>query len=241
MSLQHITIDEARQLRRLWNNMHRKLEATENYYNQNHVEFNNNNMPILKLRANAQQRAFRANTREAQRAQRVVTKYVENLQRKYGIARRNVHNNFSRYLHGIPGSRITQANIRRILHLPLTTGNRGQMLPGINETFRNLRNAGVPARNAMRNVLKQTTAAGLRGVVAVRTLQRAFRAKRAAKKNPLHIEMNALRRVPISGIRVNNGNVRPLKPSDIAKARKYLKEQGVRMVIPRSTPRRRAI
>lgn len=89
----------------------------------------------------------------------------------------------------------------------------------------------------MRNVLKQTTAAGLRGVVAVRTLQRAFRAKRVAKKNPLHIEMNALRRVPISGIRVNNGNVRPLKPSDIVKARRYLKSQGVKMVI--STPRRR--
>jgi len=78
----------------------------------------------------------------------------------------------------------------------------------------------------MRNVLKQTTAAGLRGVVAVRTLQRAFRAKRAAKKNPLHIEMNALRRVPISGIRVNNGNVRPLKPSDIAKARRYPERTG---------------
>jgi hypothetical protein len=114
---------------------------------------------------------------------------------------------------------------------------RGQ----INETFRNLTGNNVPAKNAMRNVLKQTTNAALRATLAVRTLQRAFRAKRAAKKNPLHIEMNALRRVPISGIRVNNGNVRPLKPSDIAKARQYLKNQGVRMVIPRTTARRRAI
>ena len=236
MSLQHITLDEARRIRRLWNNMHRTLGATERYYNQN-VEFNNNNMPIFKVRADSQQRAFRVNSREALRAQRALTNYTENLQRKYGIARRNVHNNFSRYLYSIPGSRLSQANIRRILHSPLTTGNRGHMRPGINEAFRNLRSAGIPARNAMRNVLKQTTAAGLRGVVAVRTLQRAFRAKRAAKKNPLHIEMNALRRVPISGIRVNNGNVRPLKPSDIAKARRYLKEQGVKMII--STPRRR--
>ena len=240
MSLQHITIDEARKIRRLWNEMHLTLEATEKYYNQN-VEYNSNNMPIFKVRSNAQQRALRVNSREALRAQRALTNYTENLQRKYGITRRNVHNNFGRYLRSIPGSRLSQANIRRILHLPLTAGNRGQMRPGINEAARNLRSAGIPVRNAMRNVLKQTTAAGLRGVVAVRTLQRAFRAKRAAKKNPLHIEMNALRRVPISGIRVNNGNVRPLKPSDIAKARKYLKEQGVRMVIPRSTPRRRAI
>jgi hypothetical protein len=111
------------------------------------------------------------------------------------------------------------------------------MRRGINEAVRNLTRIGIPRRNATRNVLKQTTAAGLRGTVAVRTLQRAFRAKRVAKKNPLHIEMNALRRVPISGIRINNGNVRPLKPSDIAKARRYLKEQGVKMVI--STPRRR--
>lgn len=236
MSLQHITLDEARKIRRLWNNMHRTLGATERYYNQN-VEFNNNNMPIFKVRANAQQRAFRVNSREALRAQRALTNYTENLQRKYGITRRSVHNNFGRYLYGIPGSRITQANIRRILHLPLTTGNKRQMRQQINETVENLINKNIPARNAMRNVLKQTTAAGLRGVVAVRTLQRAFRAKRAAKKNPLHIEMNALRRVPISGIRMNNGNVRPLKPSDIAKARRYLKEQGIKMVI--STPRRR--
>jgi hypothetical protein len=89
----------------------------------------------------------------------------------------------------------------------------------------------------MKNVLKQTAAAGVRAVVAVRTLQRAFRAKRIAKKKPLHNQMNALRRVPISGIRVNNGNIRPLKPSDIAKARQYLKEQGFREVL--STPRRK--
>lgn len=235
MSLQHITLDEARKIRRLWNNMQRTLGATERYYNQN-VEFNNN-MPIFKVRANAQQRAFRVNSREALRAQRALTNYTENLQRKYGITRRSVHNNFGRYLYSIPGSNITQANIRRILHLPLTTGNKRQMRQQINETVENLINKNIPARNAMRNVLKQTTAAGLRGVVAVRTLQRAFRAKRAAKKNPLHIEMNALRRVPISGIRMNNGNVRPLKPSDIAKARRYLKEQGIKMVI--STPRRR--
>ena len=235
MSLQHITLDEARKIRRLWNNMQRTLGATERYYNQN-VEFNNN-MPIFKVRANAQQRAFRVNSREALRAQRALTNYTENLQRKYGITRRSVHNNFGRYLYGIPGSNITQASIRRILHLPLTTGNKRQMRQQINETVENLINKNIPARNAMRNVLKQTTAAGLRGVVAVRTLQRAFRAKRAAKKNPLHIEMNALRRVPISGIRMNNGNVRPLKPSDIAKARRYLKEQGIKMVI--STPRRR--
>ena len=239
MSLQHITLDEARKIRRLWDNMHRTLGATERYYNQN-VEFNNN-MPIFKVRANAQQRAFRVNSREAQRAQRALTNYTENLQRKHGITRRNVHNNFGRYLYGIPGSRITQATITRILHLPLTAGNRGQMRRGINEAVRNLTSIGIPRRNATRNVLKQTTAAGARAAVAVRTLQRAFRAKRIAKKNPLHIEMNALRRVPISGIRMNNGNVRPLKPSDIAKARQYLKSQGVKMVIPRSTPRRRAI
>jgi hypothetical protein len=239
MSLQHITLDEARHLRRLWNNLHRKLTATEQYY-QN-IEFNNNNTPIFRVRANIRPTAFRANTREARRVQANLESYIQQLTRTHGVTKRNVHNNFSRYLYGIPGSRITQSNIKRILHLPLTTGNRGQMRPGINETFRNLRSAGIPARNAMRNVLKQTTAAGLRAAVAVRTLQRAFRAKRAAKKNPLHLEMNALRRVPISGIRMNNGNVRPLKPSDIAKARKYLKEQGVRMVIPRSTPRRRAI
>jgi hypothetical protein len=115
------------------------------------------------------------------------------------------------------------------------------MREDINETVRNLTRNGIPRANATRNVLKQTTNAGLRATVAVRTLQRAFRAKRAAKKNPLHIEMNALRRVPVSGIRMNNGNVRALKPSDIAKARQYLKNQGVRMVIPRTTPRRRAI
>ena len=236
MSLQHITLDEARKIRRLWDNMHRTLGATERYYNQN-VEFNNNNMPIFKVRANAQQRAFRVNSREAQRAQRALTNYTENLQRKHGITRRNVHNNFGRYLYGIPGSRITQATITRILHLPLTAGNRGQMRRGINEAVRNLTSIGIPRRNATRNVLKQTTAAGARAAVAVRTLQRAFRAKRIAKKNPLHIEMNALRRVPISGIRMNNGNVRPLKPSDIAKARQYLKEQGFREVL--STPRRK--
>jgi hypothetical protein len=186
-------------------------------------------------------RSFRVNARQSQKAQANLNNYIEKLQRNRGIARRNVHNNFSRYLYGIPGTRVTQATVKRILHLPLTRGSRIAARETINETVRNLTNIGIPRATATRNVLKQTTAAGLRGVVAVRTLQRAFRAKRIAKKNPLHIEMNALRRVPISGIRINNGNVRPLKPSDIAKARRYLKEQGVRMVIPRTTARRRAI
>jgi hypothetical protein len=232
MSLQHITLDEARQIKRLWNAMHRGMQETEKHYERL--------TPYTRVK-NMNPRSFRVNSREALKAQRELTNYIENLQRTHGVTRRNVHNNFSRYLYGIPGSKITQANIRRILHLPLTTGNRGQMRGQINETFRNLTGNNVPAKNAMRNVLKQTTNAALRATLAVRTLQRAFRAKRAAKKNPLHIEMNALRRVPISGIRINNGNVRPLKPSDIAKARRYLKSQGVRMVIPRSTPRRRAI
>ena len=208
--------------------MHRKLEATEKYYER---------LTPYTRRMNMEPRSFRVNSRETHKAQRELNKYVENLQRKYNITRNNVSRNFSKYLYGIPGTRITQATITHILHRPLTAGNRGQMRRGINEAVRNLTSIGIPRRNATRNVLRQTTAAALRGTVAVRTLQRAFRAKRIAKKNPLHIEMNALRRVPISGIRVNNGNVRPLKPSDIAKARRYLKEQGVRMVI--STPRRR--
>jgi len=228
MSLQHITLDEARQMRRLWNGMHKGMQEAEKYYER---------LTPYTRRMNMEPRSFRVNSREALRAQRALTNYTENLQRKYSITRNNVSRNFSRYLYGIPGTRITQANITRILHRPLTAGNRGQMRRGINEAVRNLTRIGIPRRNATRNVLKQTTAAGLRAAVAVRTLQRAFRAKRAAKKNPLHVEMNALRRVPISGIRVNNGNVRPLKPSDIAKARRYLKEQGVKMVI--STPRRR--
>ena len=228
MSLQHITLDEARQMRRLWNGMHKSLQGAERYYER---------LTPYTRRMNMEPRSFRVNSREAHKAQRELNKYVENLQRKYSITRNNVSRNFSKYLYGIPGTRITQATVTRILHRPLTARNREQMRRGINEAVRNLTSIGIPRRNATRNVLKQTTAAGLRGVVAVRTLQRAFRAKRIAKKNPLHIEMNALRRVPISGIRVNNGNVRPLKPSDIAKARRYLKEQGVKMII--SAPRRR--
>ena len=182
-------------------------------------------------------RSFRANTREATKGQANLENYIKQIMRTRGVSRRNVHNNFSRYLAGIQGSRVTQKQVKQVLHLPLTRGSRIFAREGINEAVRNLMNSDIPRANATRNVLKQTTNAGLRATVAVRTLQRAFRAKRAAKKNPLHIEMNALRRVPISGIRVNNGNVRPLKPSDIAKARRYLKEQGVKMVI--STPRRK--
>jgi hypothetical protein len=232
MSLQHITLNEARQIKRLWNAMHQKLRTAEKYYER---------LTPYTRRMNMEPRSFRVNAREATKGQANIENYIKQIMRTRGVSRRNVHNNFSRYLYGIPGSRVRQEQVKRILHLPLTRGSRIFAREGINETVRNLMNSGVPARNAMRNVLKQTTAAGLRGTVAVRTLQRAFRAKRAAKKNPLHIEMNALRRVPVSGIRMNNGNVRPLKPSDIAKARQYLKSQGVRVVIPRSTPRRRAI
>ena len=232
MSLQHITLDEARRIRKLWNDMHRSLQRTENYYELI--------TPHTRVK-NMEPRSFRVNARGAYRAQANLTNYIEKLMRNRGITRQNVHNNFSRYLYGIPGSRVTQATVKQILHLPLTRGSRIAAREGINEAVRNLTSIGIPRATATRNVLKQTTNAGLRATVAVRTLQRAFRAKRAAKKNPLHIEMNALRRVPVSGIRMNNGNVRPLKPSDIAKARQYLKKQGVRMVIPRTTPRRRAI
>jgi len=232
MSLQHITIDEARQIKRLWNAMHQKLRTAEKYYER---------LTPYTRRMHMEPRSFRANTREATKGQANLENYIKQIMRTRGVSRRNVHNNFSRYLAGIQGSRVTQKQVKQVLHLPLTRGSRIFAREGINEAVRNLMHNGVPARNAMRNVLKQTTAAGLRGTVAVRTLQRAFRAKRAAKKNPLHIEMNALRRVPVSGIRMNNGNVRPLKPSDIAKARQYLKSQGVKMIIPRSTPRRRAI
>jgi len=232
MSLQHITLDEARRIRKLWNDMHRSLQETEKHYERL--------TPYTRVK-NMDPRSFRVNAREATKAQANLENYMKQLMRNRGITRRNVHNNFSRYLYGIPGTRVTQATVKRILHLPLTRGSRIAARETINEAVRNLMNSDIPRANATRNVLKQTTNAGLRATLAVRTLQRAFRAKRAAKKNPLHIEMNALRRVPISGIRVNNGNVRPLKPSDIAKARQYLKSQGVRMVIPRSTPRRRAI
>jgi hypothetical protein len=232
MSLQHITLDEARRIRKLWNDMHRSLQETEKHYERV--------TPYTRVK-NMNPRSFRVNARQSSRAQANLENYIQRLMRNRGITKRNVHNNFSRYLYGIPGTRVTQNTVKRILHRPLTAGNRGQMRGQINEAVRNLMNSDIPRANATRNVLKQTTAAGLRATLAVRTLQRAFRAKRIAKKNPLHIEMNALRRVPISGIRVNNGNVRPLKPSDIAKARQYLKSQGVRMVIPRSTPRRRAI
>lgn len=232
MSLQHITLDEARRIRKLWNDMHRSLQETEKHYERL--------TPYTRVK-NMNPRSFRVNARQSSRAQRNLENYIQRLMRNRGITRRNVHNNFSRYLYGIPGTRVTQATVKQILHLPLTRGSRIAAREGINEAVRNLTSIGIPRATATRNVLKQTTNAGLRATVAVRTLQRAFRAKRAAKKNPLHIEMNALRRVPVSGIRVNNGNVRPLKPSDIAKARQYLKAQGVRMVIPRTTPRRRAI
>jgi len=232
MSLQHITLDEARRIRKLWNDMHRSLQETEKHYERL--------TPYTRVK-NMDPRSFRVNARQSSRAQSNLENYIQRLMRNRGITRRNVHNNFSRYLYGIPGTRVTQNTVKRILHLPLTRGSRIFAREGINEAVRNLMNSGIPRANATRNVLKQTTNAGLRATVAVRTLQRAFRAKRAAKKNPLHIEMNALRRVPVSGIRMNNGNVRPLKPSDIAKARQYLKNQGVRMVIPRTTARRRAI
>ena len=232
MSLQHITLDEARRSRKLWNDMHRSLQKTEKHYERL--------TPYTRVK-NMDPRSFRVNARQSQKAQANLENYIQRLMRNHGITRRNVHNNFSRYLYGIPGTRVTQNTVKRILHLPLTRGSRTAARGGINEAVRNLTSIGIPRATATRNVLKQTTNAALRATVAVRTLQRAFRAKRAAKKNPLHIEMNALRRVPISGIRVNNGNVRPLKPSDIAKARQYLKAQGVQMVIPRTTARRRAI
>ena len=232
MSLQHITLDEARRIRKLWNDMHRSLQETEKHYERL--------TPYTRVK-NMDPRSFRVNARQSQKAQANLENYIQRLMRNRGITRRNVHNNFSRYLYGIPGTRVTQNTVKRILHLPLTRGSRIAARETINEAVRNLTSIGIPRATATRNVLKQTTNAALRAAVAVRTLQRAFRAKRATKKNPLHIEMNALRRVPISGIRVNNGNVRPLKPSDIAKARQYLKAQGVQMVIPRTTTRRRAI
>ena len=228
MSLQHITLDEARRIRKLWNDMHRSLEETERHYERL--------TPYTRVK-NMDPRSFRVNARQSQKAQANLENYIQRLMRNRGITRRNVHNNFSRYMYGIPGTSVRQNTIKEILHLPLTRGSRIAARERINEAVRNLTNNGISRANATRNVLKQTTNAALRATVAVRTLQRAFRAKRAAKKNPLHIEMNALRRVPVSGIRMNNGNVRPLKPSDIAKARQYLKNQGVRMVI--LTPRRR--
>ena len=232
MSLQYITLNEARHIRKLWNGLHRSLQETEKHYERL--------TPSTRVK-NMVPRSFRVNARQSQKAKANLNNYIEKLQRNRGITKRNVHNNLSRYMYAIPGSRVTQSNVKKILYRPLTKGFKRFMREDINETVRNLTRNGIPRANATRNVLKQTTNAGLRATVAVRTLQRAFRAKRAAKKNPLHIEMNALRRVPVSGIRMNNGNVRALKPSDIAKARQYLKNQGVRMVIPRTTPRRRAI
>ena len=108
----------------------------------------------------------------------------------------------------------------------------------VNEIIRNtMRNQHMSRANATRQVLRNLTTAGTRAIVAVRTLQRKFRAKRAATKGLLHNEMRTLRNVPVSGIRLNNGNVRALKPSDIKKARQYLAAQGFRTVV-RRTPRR---
>jgi hypothetical protein len=226
--MQHLTLAEARQLKRLTNAFNKDIRAIDRHYDT---------FPGGTLRRNMEPRQYRQNARSVTRSSASIRNYVNRLAQAHGITANNVMRNSHRYEYNIPGTRVSQMNVRRIITSPLVSGNREWSRWGINEAVKFLRRNGIPVSDALRNVLRQSIMAGTRGAVAVRTLQRAFRAKRAAKKNPLHAEMNVLRRVPISGIRMNNGNVRPLKPSDIAKARKYLAEQGFRTVI--RTSRRR--
>ena len=224
--MQYLTVAEARQLESLWRNMHKKLKKYTSGYSS--PEFEGNNM-IWRSRPGLNPRQHRMNSRNALRAQRNFENYMKQLANRHHITQNNVSADFGVHL----GSR----NIARYVVGHSLLGKPTNKPTYVKSGIRTLMRTGLPRTNATRRVLGNLVTTGARSVAAVRTLQRKFRAKRAETKKNIHTEMNVLRRVPVSGIRMNNGNVRPLKPSDIAKARKYLAEQGFRTVI--RTSRRR--
>lgn len=217
--MQHLTISEARRLEHLVNMMHRKIRIASSAYNSD-SEFNGNE-PIWELRQGVTPRNQRMRHRNVQRAERAFRAYERQLTERLGTntLRRNYYN----YLRSRTRSR---AVVRKVF---LEKQPRSRMK--INQDIESLMYRGMSRQNATRRVLKNIAETGARTVVAIRSLQRAFRARRAAQKSPLHVEMRGLRTVPVSGIRMNNGNIRPLKPSDVKKAREYLKKEGFRVSI----------
>lgn len=227
--MQHLTVAEARKLENLWRGMHKAFRNASMGYNSEPNYNESGNLIGWRLRPGTNMRQQRRLHRNSTKAERNLEHYINHLIRVHHASRANVYRNF-----GI------HRNARRMKYstvgAPLLKHNvapyHGQRAT-INRTIGYLVNNGMSRANATRRVLGNVAATGGQVAAAIRTLQRKFRAKRAAKKVPLHAEMNVLRRVPVSGIRMNNGNVRPLKPSDIAKARKYLAEQGFRTVVRR--------
>ena len=232
--MQHLTVAEARKFENLWHGMHRALRKSSSGYNSEPNFNENGNLIGWRLRPGTNLRGQRILHRNAVKAQRNLDQYINHLAKLHHVTKNKVSNNFAHHLrnrstkHYTVGAPLVK---RRVVPF-------NSQRATINRTIGYLmENTGMSRANATRRVLGNVAATGGQVAAAIRTLQRRFRAKRAAKKNPLHAEMNVLRRVPVSGIRMNNGNVRPLKPSDIAKARRYLAEQGFRTVI-RRTPRR---
>lgn len=233
--MQHLTLNEARQATKLWRTMHKELEKASESYGS--PTFNNNNQPTWEFRPGVNMRQHRRTTRVASQAQINMENFKTHLMRKYGISRANVIRNINYYMFHLPGLRTRLWNLQSSVGNVLSGRQKGLTRRRMQEMIRNPMHNGASQRNATRQVLHNVPAAGVRAIVAVRTLQRAFRAKRAAKKGLVHAEMRTLRNVPVSGIRVNNGNVRALKPSDIKKAQQYLAAQGFRTVV-RRTPKR---
>lgn len=234
--MQHLTLNEARHVEKLWRRMHRELtKASENYGN---ATFNNNNQPSWEFLPGINMRQHRRLSRAAAQAQINVKNYKKHLREKYRISNDAIIRNVNYYIFHLPGLRTRLWNLQSSVGNVLAGRRPGISKAQVNEAIRNaMRNQGASRRVATRQILHNIPMAGARAIVAVRTLQRAFRAKRAAKKSLVHAEMRTLRNVPVTGIRVNNGNVRALKPSDIKAARQYLAAQGFRTVV-RRTPKR---
>lgn len=224
--MEYLTQNEARRYDRLWRNMHAKLRIASSGYNSNYNEVNE----TLKwrLRPGTNPRNQRVLNRNAMRAKQAFHAYNKELRDRHHMTVRNIVKNFNEYLR-------LQFTARNVVGAKLV--GRSNTNYSLKNTINALTENGLSRENATRLVLRNLANKGARVAVAVRTLQRAFRAKRAAKKQGIHVEMRGLRNVPVSGIRLNNGNIRPLKPSDIKAARQYLAAQGFRASV-RRTPRR---
>ena len=177
-------------------------------------------------------RQKRRNLRSATKAQDNLNRYVRALQNKYGISYTNVFHNFLNYNKTIPGltnNKLWAPHLYKILRPTLVGNNVPQSLRNrVNRRIAGYMLNGTSRENATRRVLQSVFGLGARTSAAVRTLQRAFRQKRAARMfQPAYAELAALQPVPTNSYTSPN---RTMKPSNIKEAHNYLASQGYRLV-----------
>ena len=193
-----------------------------------------NNLMVTNNRKNSR------NARNATKAAENVTRFSQNLQKRYGITNMNVFNNYSRYNSTIPGltnRTVLAGHLHNILRAPLTRSELSwPYLNGrnrINLRIANYMGTGMSQKNATRQVLQKVFGAGARTAAAVRTIQRKFRQKRTAKKmGNVHRELLAIKSVspvPFPGMTRVHARYNML-PSNVKRAPAYLANQGYRIV-----------